>query len=344
MKIQAYITILFVVSLMSCGILSSDNKEIPLEPGLRNYTWEIDTLYSPPGGFVYDIWGSSPNDVWAVVGTGLNTLWHYNGEEWSAWPERVSPSLYSIYGFAQNDVWMGGNDGKLYHFDGKQWEVSYQYNPSEFRNPYITDVWANSPTKIYAIGSAQPDQGSSLVSFILYFDGTEWEELYITDFEVQFQRLRIEKETLFIQAYKPAYDGNDTLLVYQFKNGILKKDISTTKSESRAISIDEISNQIYYYTGTTISKLKRDKFEEFLRVPEVEEIVRIDGRHEKDLFIHSWGVTYHYNGDNLQPILEGLISNVFRAQLFSDEVFFVILDFTEGTNYIYHGKLIKERD
>jgi len=338
-------SLLFIVLVLSnCGILGNDPKEPKLEPGPRNYIWEVDTLYNGPSGWIDDMWGSSPDNVYAVTGGGLETLWHYDGEEWQPWPERVGPALYNIYGVAEDDVWMGGNDGKIYHFDGTDWSLFYTYSPTGLSNARITDISGTSPDNVYAVGIIVPNEIDGWVSFILHFDGSNWREILATDFEVQFQRIHVHKNLPIIKAVKRTDDGDDILLIYRYNDKELEEVKSGTKSELRAISMNEIDEDIYSYTGTTISKLERDSFVEFLNFPEVEEIVRVDGRHEKDLFIHTWIATYHYNGENLKSLIEGLPRNVYRAQLFDNEVFFTIPDFANGINLMYRGTLIEEEE
>ena len=345
MELPIPLTLSLILLLQTgCGLLGSDPKEPELEPGRRDYIWEVDTLYSPPGGFVYDIWGSSPNDVWAVLGTGVNNLWHYDGSEWRVWPKRVAASFYSIYGLAQDDVWMGSSDGKIFHFDGEEWGLLYTYSPSGYINADIADIQATSPSDVYVIGYNQPEGESYWESFVLRNDGKGWNELFVTGSPIFLQRIRVAKNAKLIKASKNLDDGNDSLFIYQFNDSSLKEIISSTKSESRSISINNIDDYIYYYTGTNISRFNGTTFDGFLSVPEIGEVVRVDGRHEKDLFIHNWNTTYHYNGVDMMPILEKLPRNIFRAAVFENEVFFVIRDYNNGTNLIYHGTLPNEQE
>lgn len=100
--------LLLMVVLGGCDLLAPGGTGGPADPGRRDYTWTVDTLASPPGGWVHEIWGSSPKDVWVVMGTGMETLWHYDGNEWTPWPERIAPSIYSLYGFGSDEIWIGG--------------------------------------------------------------------------------------------------------------------------------------------------------------------------------------------------------------------------------------------
>ena len=111
--------------LAGCSLLGS-NDDPPPELGRRDYVWSADTLYSPPDSWFYDLWGASSDNLWAVAAGGDSTLWHYDGQAWVPWPERVSPDLFTVFGFARDDVWMGGNDGKFFHFDGTEWSLAYR--------------------------------------------------------------------------------------------------------------------------------------------------------------------------------------------------------------------------
>ena len=331
--------LIMVTSITSCNILGGGDDDPPLEPGPRNYTWQVDTIYTDPGGFIDNIWGTSPTDVWAVLGNGVETLWHFDGKDWEPWLERVGPALYSIDGSDKENVWIGGNDGKIFNFNGSAWSLTFTYSPDSLKNPDIVDIQVVSNSDIYAIGYAIPEGASSWVSFVLHFDGKNWKEVFVSDFKVLFTRLLMDGVKPIIRGVKRAEDGDDELLIYKYEKNELREIISGTRSVVRSISMNKIKKDIYSYTGTTISKLKDNKFEVFLNFPNVEEIVRIDGRHEKDLFIHSWDKTFHYNGENLQLMLEDLPRNVFRAALYEKEVFFTIRDYTNGTNLIYHGTL-----
>jgi len=341
----AFLILLFTVS--QCGILGNDPKEPKLEPGPRNYTWEVDTLYSPPGGFVYDIWGSSPNDVWAVLGTGIETLWHYDGEKWETWTKRISPALYSIFGFAQDDIWMGGIDGEMYHYNGTQWSLQYTYNPEGFNSADITDIWGTSSDNVYAVGIVLPEGADTWVSFILHFDGRGWQEILITDFEVQFQRIRIEKGVKFMQSIKPYYEGAppDTLLYYKYDDDRLVDFFTTTSNDVQGLTLNNIGTEIYYLVGTSLSKLEDSLLIEIKEFSESEIGYQIYGRHQKDIFLRMNNGLAHYNGNDVKYLfslgssLESISSN---AIIFQKEVFFIVRDFNNGTNLIYHGILTGE--
>jgi hypothetical protein len=93
-----------------------------IKPGSRDYAWTVDTISIFSNNFM-SIWGSSPEDMWGVgPGGALNiTIWHFDGKKWTTDYKSRSISPYCIYGFAKNDIWMAGMNGKIWHYDGNSW-------------------------------------------------------------------------------------------------------------------------------------------------------------------------------------------------------------------------------
>jgi hypothetical protein len=51
---------------------------------------------------LYAVWGSGPNEVWAVG--GLGTVLHRNGATWSRVTTGTTNPLYAVWGSGPNDV------------------------------------------------------------------------------------------------------------------------------------------------------------------------------------------------------------------------------------------------
>ncbi|MDF2695121.1 MAG: Type fimbrial biosis protein PilY1, partial [Labilithrix sp.] len=65
------------------------------------------------------IWGSGPNDVWAVGSAG--TIAHYDGTRWAVLPKAdggTEQTLFTVWGSGPNDVWAGSTERVLLHCDG----------------------------------------------------------------------------------------------------------------------------------------------------------------------------------------------------------------------------------
>lgn len=62
------------------------------------------------------VWGSGPDDVWAV---GMNgTVLHRRAGTWTRELANVGESLFAVWGGGPRDVWMAGDQGRVVHFDG----------------------------------------------------------------------------------------------------------------------------------------------------------------------------------------------------------------------------------
>jgi hypothetical protein len=135
-----------------------DDVWVAANPGTFTHwngsAWSSGTSY---GKVVGGLWGSAPNDVWAVG----DWIQHYDGKSWSpvATPEGVS--LSHVWGSGPNDVWAVGNS--ILHFDGSMW------NPSPGApGGYFYGVWGSGPNDVWAVG-----QGMSIV----HWDGAKWSAL-----------------------------------------------------------------------------------------------------------------------------------------------------------------------
>ncbi|RKZ11904.1 hypothetical protein DRQ50_12825, partial [bacterium] len=69
------------------------------------------------------VWGSAPNNVWAV---GNGTL-HWNGTVWQTID--IGPELLyvTIDGRSASDIFVGGDAGVILHYDGMAWSEDYRH-------------------------------------------------------------------------------------------------------------------------------------------------------------------------------------------------------------------------
>jgi hypothetical protein len=113
-------------------------------------------------GTVEQAFGFASNDVWAVgehitynpkpPPTFLDSSLaiHFNGTKWQEIDLERSGGLLSVWGSAPTDVWMGGLNGTLFHFNG----ISVQKDSL----PILIPVDQETPYGIYSIaGSSQDD-------------------------------------------------------------------------------------------------------------------------------------------------------------------------------------------
>jgi hypothetical protein len=125
------------------------------------------------------VWGSGPDDVWAVGDNGTNStgaMLHRDGRARTPFPLPTATApgfslptmaLYAVWGSAPDDVWAGGGGGgerSMVHWDGKSWsaivDTAIQFGETR-------GIWGSSASDVWAVGA----QGS-----ILHWTGTRWIE------------------------------------------------------------------------------------------------------------------------------------------------------------------------
>ena len=100
---------------------------------------------------LYGIWGSGPNDIWAVGkagtimhGTAVNTTWQWQ----TIHSDATSVDLYGIWGSGPNDIWVVGQKGVILHGDGAGWaSVASDVTTS------LNAVWGIGATDVWAVGN-----------------------------------------------------------------------------------------------------------------------------------------------------------------------------------------------
>lgn len=341
MPLSIFLIIAVVAGFSSCGILSSEDPP-ELEPGPRNYSWTVDSVYSAPGGWMNTIWGSSPDDVWIGSSGGYEKLWHFNGHEWAPYSPRFVGDFYSIYGFAQDDIWMGGGDGEIWHFDGQEWGLFYTYHPDGMGGPNIYDIWGTSSSDIYAVGSVPPGQKGPYNGFILHYNGNQWQELILTDFGMQFQRIRKNNEGIYLYGFGPysTQATSDTVSFYKFNKKNLFEIYSMPVNVTGSPGINTFGDKLYAVVENEVMEVHNTNFKSILSFDE-REIFGVNGRHAKDIFILSSNVVMHYNGVDTRDLfqLDSQNATLWSSLVFENDVFFLVNDYDAGTNLIYHGTL-----
>jgi hypothetical protein len=98
---------------------------------LRYADGKFSTMATPGTNTVYGIWGSAPDDLWAVGGAGATPTgdfaWRFDGSHWSlaaGLPEalQTGATLFKVWGRTRSDVWIVGSEGVLVHHDGTKFE------------------------------------------------------------------------------------------------------------------------------------------------------------------------------------------------------------------------------
>jgi hypothetical protein len=137
-------------------------------------TWTASATYDQRTWFE-KVWGSSASDVYAVgwindPGLGpedhFPNVYHFDGTAWSPvdWDGQTSifsgNSLFGVWGTSASDVYVVGDKGSIFHFDGSNWS---EVGP--FSGPVNRAVVGGSANDVLVVG----DYGE-----LLHWDGASW--------------------------------------------------------------------------------------------------------------------------------------------------------------------------
>ncbi len=108
---------------------------------------------------IYGLWGSTPNNLYAVGAQG--TLVHWDGGAWSAQATITKEDLLGVYGTDASHVWVVGANSAAGSFDGTGWKtVAVQSTGVNFTGVFAASdgqggsaVYASSTMGTYNLGS-----------------------------------------------------------------------------------------------------------------------------------------------------------------------------------------------
>jgi hypothetical protein len=132
------------------------------------------TMQTPSTQTVFGIWGSSPDDVWAVGGDSESVggfAWRLSGGA-DAWePEPTVPAdvpasaaIWKIYGTGPDDAWLVGSNGVALHWDGAA------------LTPGDTGVGSSLFT-VHEAGGRYVAVGGAATGIIVEYDGATWTDV-----------------------------------------------------------------------------------------------------------------------------------------------------------------------
>lgn len=123
------------------------------------HPWGWETQKLPIDSDLWDVWGASPQDIYAVGEYGK--IMHYNGSTWSQL-QGISnrQALNAIWGASAQDIFIVGDFGTILHYNGSGW-VEQNSGTQET----LFGVWGMSGGDVYAVG---------MHGTILHYDGTAW--------------------------------------------------------------------------------------------------------------------------------------------------------------------------
>jgi photosystem II stability/assembly factor-like uncharacterized protein len=129
-----------------------DIENSPTETPLNNDdVWKL--MDSPTENNLYDVWGLSPDNIYAVGASG--TILHFEGSVWQRMTCPISHDLHTIYGTSEENIFAGGENGSFLHYDGIQWRnLEFEKNNND-QTMVISDMWAYTDNKCLVIGQSE---------------------------------------------------------------------------------------------------------------------------------------------------------------------------------------------
>jgi hypothetical protein len=122
-----------------------------------------DTVYP-----LYSLWGSSPDNLWAVGDKG--TIVHWDGSEWRKDQSPTNLILYNVWGTSSDNIYAIhislSQQSLLIHFDGNNWIDITNQLPTGERN--FTSLWFDRGETGYIVGNN-----------VLYYNGVVFNRIEI---------------------------------------------------------------------------------------------------------------------------------------------------------------------
>jgi len=105
---------LFVAALagLALAVGCSDDKSDPTYP---------EQPQPPVGTWLLAVWGTGPEDVYAVGQPGL--IFHWNGDTWTRQESGTSVALTDVWGPGDGNVYITGHDGTILRKTGSGWSA-----------------------------------------------------------------------------------------------------------------------------------------------------------------------------------------------------------------------------
>ena len=209
----------------------------------------------------------------------------------------------------------------------------------------FSDIWGETTTDFY-ISGAYPDSiiGAYNNSVIAHYYNEEWTLLTsvgLVGIVGHFFKCTINNK-FYIETYRLGGSLHpDSSLIFEYSGGKYNEIYSSIWTKGLQASISLIDGEVYFILGNKIAKRESDAFQTFLQVDNSNFYQRIWGRNSKDIFLGMTDGLAHYNGSDVEYLLD-LSKNkilVGGAALFEKEVFFMVYESSTNLNLIYHGKL-----
>jgi hypothetical protein len=312
-------------------------------PGRRDYAWTVDTL-KVPWTYLYKMWGSASNDIWAVgsYSDARTNIFHFDGNTWSSDGIFRAITPCSVYGFNSSDIWMCGFDGKIWYNNGNGWTQSAVFSVPGSFNVTLQSIWGDNINWLFTAGSIDYNRGYQTVGLLLKYDNGIWvkQTNAIADTNTQFIKVIGTNDHLLILGVT-SHDLGDTMVVYEYDGNTMKVLYKNAYVTGKSANLGNIAGTPYMIFGTKVYSYTNKGLHFIMEYTNPALDYTICGRSSKDiLFSNTDGIT-HYNGSDIQYLYKfpGGEIQVMDSAVFENDVFFLADDFNAGLIIIIHGKL-----
>jgi hypothetical protein len=209
------------------------------------------------------MWGSSPSDLWAVSSSNWETeIAHYDGENWSVYGEKGIIAPLSIYGFSNENIFIGTLGGEVWQYDGSIWTQIFKLTNERGNNIAIDNMWGDSPNSVYATG-VEYDSEKFINPVIAHYKNNDW-KMFNTEVLVENGIVeRIFKNDPDNKIYIQVVGGRnyrDSTFLYEYKDGGYDLLYSDEWTKGKQADLSLIDGEVYFIMGSRIAVRRNDKF------------------------------------------------------------------------------------
>jgi len=307
-----------------------------LDTTLHSYTWEQQTI----GVFqssLSDVWGSTPNDVWAVgritdttAGFRPNAT-HFDGNTWSLVQIEEGFDVFGIFGFTANNIFAVGTNGRVYHWDGTKWKQQVCLGIGDgcsglLNGEQLNAIWGTSSQELFAVGVG---------GVIVHYDGQRWTKMS-SGAEINLWDVWGFNSTDVYCAGADFFGGQGIVLHY---DGTQWRPIMVDQNPSfRHFSVWGANQNHVVTTGDFTYRFDGQKWRR-LRVPDLSILKqKVVGTAVNDIFIvGDFGLMLHWNGTNWRRYDAVSFTGTIRG-LWTDGKEVIAVGWTSALGVIIHGK------
>jgi len=280
------------------------------------------------GGHLYDIWGPSKNNLFAV-GTN-NALLRFNGVKWTA-----STIAGTTTGKACNTVW--GTSAKNV-FVGCQYEIA-QYNGTTWK---VTKLPTPNPNGYSGWGGVLRIMGTGATNVyaqcgngILHFNGTKWAEMSGLPAYIKDGRLGYSMHDMWLSSSTNIYAVGEYFTSYKAGGVVIHndgtfKDLKVTAADKYIRGVYGLSASSIFACGDSGRIIQKNGSVWSQMYTGITQTLRgIWGTSAKDLWaVGTFGVVLHYNGTSWKIVNTGTTKHWNRVWGLGGDVFVVGQDQT----------------